>query len=81
MMTKKPTQEERVIAVLKRDGYASNIAAINNRILRLASIISKLRKKGWIINTDYKGVVGDKNCIYKLVSEPSTAAIDAFNNL
>ena len=71
-MSKKPTQEDRVAAALKRDGYISNLDAINNyHILRLASVISKLRQNGWLIDTDFKGVVGNKNCVYKLVGSPS----------
>ena len=55
----------------KEDGFVTNFWAIDNYILRLASIISTLRQEGWNIETRYKGVRGHKNCEYYLLKKPT----------
>lgn len=71
----KKTQKERVIDKLLEEGEVTNFWAIHSYILRLASLISTLRKEGWEINTYYAGVVGDKNCHYKLIKKPDTVQL------
>lgn len=66
----KPTQQERVIEQLRMHGHVTNFWALDNYILRLASIISKMNKTGWVIETQYEHKVGKKNCKYILVKEP-----------
>jgi phosphorylcholine metabolism protein LicD len=67
----KRTQREKVIERFKEDGCISNFWALDNFILRLASIISKLRSEGWDIETKYKGKIGEKNCYYYLNKTPT----------
>ena len=67
---KKKTQKQRIIDQFKLNGYVTNFWALENKILRLASSISNLRKEGWYIRTKYKGVIGHKNCFYYLERKP-----------
>lgn len=67
----KKTQKQKIIDKFRNEGFVSNFWAIDNYILRLASIISTLRQEGWDIRTEYKGKVGDKNCHYYLNTKPT----------
>lgn len=71
----KKTQKDIVIQLLRENGNVSNFWAFNNYILRLASIISNLRKEGWEIETEYEGTVGKKNCKYILIKEPNPVVL------
>jgi len=77
----KVTQKQKIIERFKQDGFVTNFWAIDNYILRLASIISMLRKEGWNIKTEYKGVKGHKNCKYHLLEIPTrTVKRPVFND-
>ncbi len=47
----KQTQEQRVIAILKSQGYISRNACLANYISRLSAIIQDLEAKGWEFTT------------------------------
>ena len=64
------TQEEKVIEKLELDGFVSNFWAIDNYMLRLASIISMLKKKGWEFRSEYGDDREKKNYYYYLVKRP-----------
>lgn len=64
------TQEERVIEKLNIDGRVSNFWAMENFILRLASIISGLKKKGWEFDTDWGEGNEKKNFYYTVIKKP-----------
>lgn len=44
---KKPTQKQFVIDRLKQDGFVSRNMCLQNRITRLAAIVSVLESEGW----------------------------------
>lgn len=53
-MSKKPSQKDRVIEKLRRDGEVDNFWAIENKILRLGAIMYELRDEGW----EFHGMYG-----------------------
>ena len=59
-------QREWVISELRAHGHVSNVNAFQHYILRLSSIIHRLRKEGWDIQTDKE----TNNTVYRLISEP-----------
>ncbi len=62
----KLTQIKRISTALARDGYVSRNEYLDmptDKVLRLADIVSKLRKQGWSITTDDDG----KDCVYRAV--------------
>lgn len=59
------TQKDKIIAKLKKDGFADNFWAFENRVtLRLGAVINELRKDGWEIDGAY--IPGTKNFKYSL---------------
>lgn len=59
-------QEMWVIERLVEDGHVDNVNAFHHFILRLSSIILRLRRKGWLIQTD----TTRSNTVYKLIARP-----------
>lgn len=55
------TQKDRVKQRIKEVGYIDNVWCFNNRILRLAAIISGLKQDGYDFRTE---MPPDKNCHY-----------------
>lgn len=66
----KKTQKEVVIDKLNLDGYVSNFWAIENYLLRLASVISELKKEGWEFQREYGEGSERKNFYYKVIKKP-----------
>lgn len=61
--------KQKVVEILKTQGSITNWYAIDHRITtRLSSIIERLRKQGWIINTE---IEDNKNCTYRVIYAPN----------
>lgn len=63
---KKQKQEEIITKELSQNGVVRNVYAFEHHILRLSSIIRRLRRKGWNIRTNTE----HSNTSYELISMP-----------
>ncbi len=74
------TQEERILEQINMLGYVTNFWAIHNYILRLASVINAMRKKGYEFEVIYGHGDQRKNCIYKLTKRPAPKQLNLIKN-
>lgn len=68
-MNHKQTQIEHIRKKLLKEGYVTNLYAINHHIWRLSDIIFRLRGEGMEIETIYKNKKGERNTKYVLVKK------------
>jgi Helix-turn-helix domain len=73
-MINAPSQLDRIIEILERDGQIDNFYVIHNRIsLRLGARIWDLRAAGWVFRTEQRE---DKNTIYHVISQPAAKQLE-----
>lgn len=66
---KQPTQEERILDLLRRQEWVTQVELVQRYILRGAARIRELRSRGFVI--DSRIVKGGRVAEYHLVSEPA----------
>lgn len=68
-MSGKPTQQQRIIAILDEHGFIDNFYAIETKLTyRLGARVHDLRNLGWSIQTEE---LANKNTVYRLVARPA----------
>lgn len=66
----KPTQKERVIKKINRDGFITRNECLKNFLSRLGAIICDLQKDGWEFSAEYIKTPYGKDFKYTVIKSP-----------